>query len=163
MILILPCEREIGAEAGTTGLGFLEIIIRIRNKLRHFLFTLFMFDLKWEETRVVIRNHMIVHIHHGQLKPGENFPEKVAPNTANTKQGKVLRNLRPAGIPVGNLHRAKCGVHRANLGKLHRAKLEPETITTKKTIKKMIKNNVVRLVTMNCINIYCNIHIFITS
>ena len=64
-ILILPCEREIGAEAGTTGLGFLEIIIRVRNKLRHFLFILFMFDLKLEETRVVIRNDMIVDIHHG--------------------------------------------------------------------------------------------------
>ena len=120
MILILPCEREIGAEAGTTGLGFLEIIIRIRNELRYFLFTLFMFDLKLEETRVLIktdllpgpliRNDMIVHIPHGQLKPGENFPEKVAQNTANTKQGRVLRNLRPAGIPVGNLHRAKCSV-----------------------------------------------------
>ena len=70
----------------------------------------------------------------------------MAPNTANTKQAKVLRNLRPTGIPVGNLHRAKCGVHRANLGKLHtvhRAKLEPETILTKKTIKKMIENKVV--------------------
>ena len=67
MILILPCEREIGAEAGT---------IRIRNKLRHFLFTLFMFDLKWEETRVVIRND----IHHETWgKGGSEYKARESP------------------------------------------------------------------------------------
>ena len=57
MILILPSEREIGVEAGTTGLGilgFLEIIIRIRNKLRHFLFILVMVVLKLEQICVLI-------------------------------------------------------------------------------------------------------------
>ena len=58
MILILPSEREIGVEAGTTGLGilgFLEIIIRIRNKLRHFLFILVMVVLKLEQICVLIQ------------------------------------------------------------------------------------------------------------